>query len=136
NSFWGKPDTTKDLIAMNKSLNLEQSCIMLDEILYGHPILYATGTGENVIDIRPGKIIGLPLSESKIVAVPIQSDVANALAFSDNLRSDMDEQSHVPGVATGRIKDMPRGNLSGIAIELLFMPIIKKTDKKRCTYGG
>ncbi len=136
NDFWGKPDITPDLIGVNKSLNLTQSCINLVNILYGHPILYATGTGEQVIDIKPGKIIGLPLGESKIVAVPIASDMANALAFTANLRSDIDEQSATPGVATGRISDLPRGNMSGIAIELLFMPLLLKSEKKRCLYGN
>lgn len=135
NSPWGKPDITPDVIGVNQALNTEQSCINLDIILYGQPILYATGTGEQIIDIKPGKIIGLPLSESKIVAVPIASDIANGLKFAADLRSSIDEQTGVPGVATGRIADMPRGNLSGIAIELLFMALLKKTDKKRCTYG-
>lgn len=30
---------------------------------------------------------------------------------------------------------MPRGNLSGIAIELLFMRLLKQTEKKRALYG-
>ncbi len=135
NSPWGKPDITPDVIGVNNALNTEQSCINLDIILYGQPILYATGTGEQIIDVKPGKILGLPLSESKIVAVPIASDIANGLKFAADLRSSIDEQTGVPGVATGRIADMPRGNLSGIAIELLFMALLKKTDKKRCTYG-
>lgn len=135
NDFWGLPDITPDIIGMNQSLNLVQSCVNRVLKLYGSPIIYATGTGQQVIDIRPGKILGLPLSESKVVAVPITSDVASALAFADNLRSDIDEQSAVPGIATARISSLPRGNLSGIAIELLFMPIVKKTDKKQCLYG-
>lgn len=135
NDFWGIPDLTPDLIGVNNSLNLVQSDINRILKIYGHPILYATGTGEQVIDIKPGKIIGLPTSESKIMAVSIASDVANALSFAGNLRSDIDEQSSVPSVATGRIAELPRGNMSGIAIELMFMPILKKTDKKRCTFG-
>lgn len=135
NDFWGMADITHDLIGINDALNLVQSNINRINKLYGHPILYATGTGEQVFDIQPGRIIGLPLSESKIVAVTLASDVANALTFADNLRSDIDEQSGVPGIATGRIREMPRGNVSGIALELLFMPLLKKTDKKRCLYG-
>jgi len=103
--------------------------------MYGQPILFSNGVAESVIDIKPGRIIGLPTTESKIESVTITSDTANALSFAHDLRSDMDEQSKVPGVATGRIEQLPRGNMSGIAIELLFMPILKKTDKKRCTYG-
>lgn len=135
NAFWGIPDITPDLIGLNESLNLLQSNINRLEKLFGAPVLYATGTGEQVINIQPGKIIGLPLSESKIVAVAIATDVVNALNFAANIRSDIDEQSGVPGVATGRIADLPRGNVSGIVVELLFMPILKKTDKKRCLYG-
>lgn len=135
NNFWCQPDITPDIIGVNKALNLNLSCINLIQILYGQPILYATGTGQTVIDVQPGRILGLPLPESKIVAVNIVSDVANALAYSHDLRSDIDEQSSVPGVATGRISDLPRGNISGIAIELLFMPLLKKTDEKRCLYG-
>lgn len=135
NSFWGKPDVSPDLIGMNKALNLVQSCINLVELLYGQPILYANGVGDQVIDVRTGKIIALPLPESKISAVAISSEVPAALDFAVNLRSDIDEQSHVPGVATGRISELPRGNMSGIAIELLFMPLLKKTEGKRCRYG-
>ena len=136
NDPWGTPDITPDLIQVNKSLNMVQSCIQLIEIIYGQPIVWASGVGESAVKIEPGKVIVLPPTpESKMGAVPIASDVPNALTFAENLRSDIDEQSSVPGVATGRIATMPRGNLSGIAIELLFMPLNKKTDKKRCLYG-
>lgn len=135
NDVWGEPDITDDLIGMNNALNLVLSNINRVNKLYGAPILYATGTGQQVIDIKPGKIIGLPLSESKVVAVAIASDIANALAFSDDLRSDMDELTGVPGIATGRLKDMPRGNVSGIALEVLCMALLNKTEEKKCLFG-
>ncbi len=135
NSPWGKPDLTPDLIGLNKSLNRLLSNINATESLYGEPLLFAVDTGESNIRRERGRIIGLPLSTSKIEAVQIVSEVPAGLAFAADLRSDIDEQSGVPGVATGRISTMPRGNLSGIAIELLHSPITKKTDKKRCLYG-
>src|SRR5258708_6619159 len=135
NDFWSYPHITPDLIGVNNSLNLVQSNINRVEKIYGGPILYAPGIGTTNIDTAPGRIIQLPLPENKIESVHIHSDVANALLFAENLRSDIDEQSSVPGVATGRIAAMPRGNLSGIAIELLFMPLLKKTNKKRNLYG-
>lgn len=135
NTYWGMPDLTPDLIGMNNAVNLVQSNINRINKIYGAPIIYASGVSEATIDIKPGRIIGLPTTDGRIVAVPIQSDLANSLQFVNTLRSDMDEQSGVPGVATGRITDLPRGNMSGIAIELLFMSLLKKTNKKRCTYG-
>lgn len=135
NDFWGKPDITPDLIGVNNALNLVQSCVNRINKLYGSPIIYSTGMGDGDIAVNPGRIIQLPLAESKIVAVNIMSDIPNALKFAEDLRSDIDEQSSVPGVATGRITAMPRGQLSGIAVELLFQPLLLKTNKKRCSYG-
>ena len=135
NSFWGTPDVTSSIIGMNTALNLNQSSINRLEKLFGGPILYANGAGQGNIDLAPGKIIGLGTVEGKITAVALPTDTANAMTFGGDIRSNIDEQSGVPGVAIGRIKDMPHGTMSGIAIELLFQPLIKKTDKKRCLYG-
>ena len=135
NSFWGKPDITPDIIGMNNSLNLVQSSVNRIEKLFGSPVLWGVGMGQSNTDLAPGKIIGLGTLEGKIVATALPSDTANAMLFADNLRSDIDEQSSVPGVATGRIKDLPRGTMSGVALELLFMALLKKTDKKRMLYG-
>ncbi len=136
NDFWGKPDITQDLINLNKALNLSLSCSNEVQILYGQPILYATGIAESAIDIKPGRIIGMPTSDGKIVAVAIASDLANSLSFQADLRSDMDEQSAVPAVALGRLKDIVKGRVSGITMELMFQPLLQKTEKKRCLYGA
>lgn len=134
-SFFGIADITSDVIGLNNALNLVQSNINRTEKLYGAPIIFATGTGEQVIDLKPGRIIGLPTPESKIASVGIVSDTANAMNFAENLRSDIDEQTSVPGVATARLSAMPRGDMSGVAIELCFLPLLKKTEKKQCLYG-
>lgn len=134
NDYWGYPDVTPDLVGVNNALNLVQSNINRSEKIYGNPFLWAKGMGASIIDVKPGKVTGLP-PEGEMGAVEITTDVGNALQFAANLRSDIDEQSAVPGVATGRIADIPRGNISGIALALLFMPLMKKTDKKRCLYG-
>lgn len=136
NDPWGEPDVTPDLIGLNNALNLVQSNTNRVNKFYGQPWPWATGVGESTLDIKPGKVTVLPPGpDSKLDAVKFNSDITGAIAFADDLRSDGDEQSSVPGVAGGRIKAMPRGQLSGIAIELLFMPLLTKTKEKRCLYG-
>src|SRR6266487_132153 len=134
NNAWGKPDVTPDIIGVNKAINMLQSSIQIIEILYGQPFIYGKGVGESSLDRTPGRI-AIVGPDGEFVALNLTSDVANALVFLDNLRSDMDEQSHFPGIATGRLKDMPRGNVSGVALQLLFLSALKKTDGKRCRYG-
>lgn len=134
NDPWGEPDIEVDLIGMNEALNLTLSSTNRIEKIYADPWVWGSGLAESVIDKQPGRVTIVP-PEAKLEAVNIVSDVPNALAFSDDLRSDMDEMTRVPGVATGRLKDMPRGNVSGIALELLFMSLLMKTEEKRCLYG-
>lgn len=134
NDAWGKPDITPDLIGENNSINLTQTCIQLLLILYGHPFLWGKGIGESSVDRSPGRIM-IVGPDGEINAVNLASDIPSALAFLEFLMSNMDEQSHFPGIATGRLKDMPRGNVSGVALQLLFLSALKKTDGKRCRYG-
>lgn len=135
NSFWGMSDIPRSIIRMNESVNLSQSNSNRTLWLYGSPILYSNGVAESDLEVQPGRIIGLGSIEGKITAVSIASDLANGLAFAANLRSDMDEQSAVPAVALGRQSELPKGAVSGITLELLFMPLLQKTEKKRCLYG-
>jgi len=65
----------------------------------------------------------------------MHSDLASSRNFAADLRSDMDERSRVPGVALGRETTLPRGNISGVALELLFQPLIEKTILKQRLYG-
>jgi hypothetical protein len=134
-SFWGKPDITKNLIQLNKALNLNNSNVQKLGRIYSHPLLYASGVGLADVDHTPGRITILPTPESEIAAVNVSADIPSLLSAADRLQSRIDEQTGVPGIATGRASAMPGGNMSGIAIELLFMSIIKRNDMKRCLYG-
>jgi SPP1 Gp6-like portal protein len=135
NDYWGRPDITPGLIGLNNALNLTNSCANRNLKMFGSPILWGVGFAESSIAVQPGRIMNLGDMQGKIDAVKIQADIPSSIAFAAQLRSDIDELSHVPGVATGRIEHMPRGNMSGIAIELLFMPLLKKTETKQCLYG-
>lgn len=136
NDFWGRADIRPDLIRLNNALNLTLSSANRLNKIFGGPLLYSNGVGEGTTDAAPGRIMHLPLIDSKITAVQIHSDIPGSLALASELISHIDELSGTPGVAMGRLKDMPRGNMSGIAIELTFMSLIMKTIKKQMLYGA
>lgn len=135
NSFWGKPDITPDIVGLNNALNLNESDINRLGKINGSPIITAVGVGDSDIDHKPGRIITLPGLDSKILAVQIAGDIANMRAFSEDLRSSIDQISCFPGVATGRITAMPRGDMSGVAVALMYLPALKKTSGKQMRYG-
>src|SRR5260370_5547202 len=126
NSFWGYPDVMPSVIELNDALNLVQSSINIERKI--RRILVGRGMGEGTIRAEPGKIMQTALPEQMIEAVQVASQTADDLVFAANLRSDIDEEVGIHAVATGRIDLLPRG-ITGITIELLYVPAVKKTDK-------
>jgi hypothetical protein len=135
NEAWGEPDLTPDLIAMNKVLNFVQSNTSRIIKYHGHPKTYATGLSATQINIGIDDLLCLPSPDSKIQNLEMHGNLADQLNFAAILRTDMDEQSRVPAVALGRLSELPRGNISGVALELLFQPLIEKTVIKQRLYG-
>src|SRR6185312_2656359 len=135
NEFWGLPDLPPALMDLNERIHFVESNISKIIKSNAHPWIFASGCDPNAIRNEPGVVQGLPSPESKVWAVSATGDLASSMDFANDLRADMDEQSRVPAVALGRQESMPKGNLSGIALALLFQPLIEKTELKRRLYG-
>lgn len=135
NETWGKADLTKDIVGMNKVLNFVQSNTSRIIKYHAHPITYAVGLSSTQIQIGVDDLICLPSPDSKIEKIAAMENFNGLLEFAANLRADMDEQSRVPAVALGRTAELPKGNISGVALQLLFQPLIEKTIMKQRTFG-
>jgi hypothetical protein len=135
NVFWGEPDLTTDLIDLNKTLNFIQSNTSRIIKNHAHPKTFAKGISANQLDLSVDGVIAIPNPNASIENIEMQSDLASSMNFAESLRTDMDELSRVPAVATGRMANVVTGNISGIALELLFQPLIEKTHMKQRLYG-
>ncbi len=135
NEYWGTPDLTPDLIEANRVLNFVQSNISRIIKIHAHPWIWGRGFSANQINMTPGQVIILPSERSELMALNAHGDLPASMNFAGNLRSDMDEQSRVPAVALGRLTDLPKGNISGVALQLLFQPLLEKTIMKQRLYG-
>lgn len=136
NEPWGEPDLTQDLIAENKALNFVQSNLARIIKYHGHPITYAIGVQAQQIQMTVDNMLCLPDPSSKIEKIAAMDNFSGLLNFMSAIRDNMDEQSRVPAVALGRTESLPRGTISGVALELLFQPLIEKTIQKRRLYGS
>lgn len=135
NEAWGRPDLTPDLINQNKVLNFVQSNTSRIIKYHGHPVTYATGLNASQISMAVDDLICLPDPSSKLEKLAAMDNFTGLLSFASNIRDDMDEQSRVPAVALGRLESLPKGNISGVALQLLFQPLIELTVQKRRLYG-
>jgi len=134
NEFWGIEDVTPDIMGMNRQINLIQSIIAKLLWFYSSPVLWTNMDSRQVVKVRPGYAVGLG-PNGRMEAIEAHGDVAAAMGFLADLRSSMDEQSRVPAVALGRLKDVALQPASGVALRLLFQPLLEKTETKRRLYG-
>ncbi|MBF6591144.1 MAG: phage portal protein [Ktedonobacterales bacterium] len=133
NEFWGQPDVRESLIELNKQIQFAES--NLNKIIYlqGHPRIFAAGVKMDNIKSEPGSVTALPSENSKVFSVTVEANIAPILEHVQSLRDDMDEESGIPGVATGR--SFPTGMVSGITMRLMYAPLLQQTEWKRRLYG-
>jgi hypothetical protein len=135
NLHWGMSDIPRNLQHLNNVLNLTLSNINAIAKHHSFPWLYASGVGLGAtIELAPGKITQLQAPEGKLAAVEAHGDLAGLLSFAADVRSDMDEQSRVPAVATGRMRDLPKVT-SGVAFQMMYGPLLAKNTHKQRLYG-
>lgn len=134
NEFWGQPDLTPSIIRMNLAYNLVESNINKIVWYHGHPWVWASGFNPSGVKMRPGDLIPIQSPEGKMGAVEAHGDVASARDFAADLRSDMDEDSGIPGWIS-RSMEMPKGAVSGVALEIFYQRPLSKTMTKRRLYG-
>lgn len=135
NEPWGIPDLTDDLIHMNKVLIFIQSNISRILKYHAHPKTWAKGVRLEQMQTGVDDMVVLNSTEASIGNLEMTSDLSSSLNFATEIRADMDEQSRVPAVALGRLADLPKGNISGVALQLLFQPLLEKTVQKQRLYG-
>lgn len=71
--------------------------------------------------------------EQEIGLLEMQNDISTALSLRKVLREGLAEMTGVPEVATGKVETT--GQLSGVALRLLYGPLLDKTGLKQLRYG-
>lgn len=137
NESWGMPDLTPDLIDQNKTLIFLFSNLARIIKYHGHPKTWASGIGTAQIDTSVDGVIILRSPDAKLGVLTPMENFAGILSVIATVMSNIDQQSRIPGVALGRQDQLPQrlGNLSGVALSLMFQPLIEKTEQKRRLYG-
>lgn len=135
NEPWGAPDLSSDIIEMNKVLNFVQSNTSRIIKFHAHPKTWGKGFKASQMSVAVDEVLVIEAPDGTLQNLEMTSNLQSSLGFAGVLRSDMDEQSRVPAVALGRLESLPRGNISGVALQLLFQPLLEKTIQKQRLYG-
>lgn len=131
NSYWGKADLRMDILHLNDVLNFLLSNRQRILYYHAHPSDIFFGVrGLGDIDTSPGGAICIPNPNAKVQHIEMAGDLAALANAIEEVRESMDELSHVPSVAVGRLKNLP-GVPSGVALKVAYRPLIAQTLQKR-----
>ena len=132
NEFWGISDIEDDLIEVMNANNFIMSNLVKIVRYHGHPITWGTGFRPEQMDTSVDKTIILPVG-GELQYLEMTGDMDKILSIYKELRQFTHELSRVPEVSTGKTESI--GQLSGVALEILYQPLLEKTETKRMTYG-
>jgi hypothetical protein len=138
NGYWGISDIEPDVIHLNEAINRVAS--NTNKILrnHAHPKTYTLGLDENQtkqIKVDSDGVLHIPGDKTEVAIdnLEMQSDLVSSLKFLDELKGSLREASRTPEIASGRVEDL--AYLAALSMQILYGPLIEKTDAKRETYG-
>lgn len=134
--FWGRSDIDAVNIALTRAGISRASDLNRTARLHAHPTVTAKGmTKAQVANIDMGndKITALPNAEMNLEYVELPEGASTSLEWLNELHDQFREHVRVPAVAAGRLD--AAGALSGVALRILFAPMLQQTAQKRLTYG-
>lgn len=140
-SMYGKPDLTEPVLKLIAYISrLDSMCGKIVRI-HSSPKPYAKnlkkqdlewGT-DGMLFLKGQGGIGQTSVEAEIGLLEMKNDISTALSLRKVLREGLAEMTGVPEVATGKVEST--GQLSGVALRIMYGPLIEKTEKKQLRYG-
>ena len=133
NTFWGESDLSADVIAMQESINFTLRNIGRILRFHAHPKTWGSGFSADELKIAVDETLVFPNKDARLQNLEMQSDLESSLKFYQQLKGVFHQVTRVPEVVTGKVDNV--GQLSGTALQILYRPIMEKTEVKRVTYG-
>lgn len=132
NEFWGLSDLETHVITMQQALSFTLSNLQKTVRLHAHPKPVAIGVNATEIDASPDKVTAIPLGGDLkyMQASPFQS---SSLELYERLQNALYTVTKTPELAMGKMDNV--GQLSGLALQILYGPLLSKTNTKRALYG-
>lgn len=134
--FWGRSDIDAVNIALTRAGIARASDLNRTARIHAHPTVVGKGMQPaqvQSIDMGSDKITALPAPDMDLEYVELPEGASTSVAWLAELHDQFREHAKVPAVAAGRLD--AAGALSGVALRILFAPLLQSTAQKRLTYG-
>lgn len=131
--WWGQSDLEQDVLRVGEALNFTASNLARILRVHAHPRTWGAGFHGEQLDISVDRIAILPAG-AELHNLEMTSDLSSTLEYLRLIREMHHELTRIPEVASGRLERT--GQLSGVALRILYAPLIELTETKRLMYGG
>lgn len=133
NAFWGLSDIGEDILGLNRAATFAISNAQRIIRYHAHPKTVATGVNADQISVDVDGVIVLQNPNATLKNLEMQSELQATGHQYEYICDAIHENARVPAVSTGTLDNL--GPLSGVALEILYQPLIEKTKTKRNLYG-
>lgn len=133
NEFWGMSDIEPDILEINKAINFSVSNTGRILKYHAHPKTWGRGFQGDQLKIAVDETLIIPSETGELHNLEMQTDLTSSIEFYNRLKEALHEMSRIPEVATGKLDSL--GGLSGLALQILYGPLLEKTEVKRLLYG-
>lgn len=137
NEFWGTADLEPDVLALVGTLEKLASDMKRVVRLYGHPKPWVSGQDAasiEEVDASIDALLAFPNDNVNVGQLEMSSELGAPIVLWRELKQVLHELTRIPEVATGKLENA--GSLSGVALQILYQPLLEKTEEKRDSYGG
>lgn len=133
NEYYGEPDIPDDIINLNKSINFNMSNAARIIKFQAHQMRWGKGFRADELTAGPDEMPVIDSETAEINVIPPVTEMTGVDTFGRRLEEAIHEASRTPAIATGKLENT--GQLSGVALQILYGPLVQKTEAKRRTYG-
>lgn len=119
---------------LNDAVNFAASNINRILRFHAHPKTIGTGfPAAQLQTTAVDQFWTVPSADARVFNLEMQSDLASSRAYKADLEEGMHQVSDTPRFDPVTVN---LGALSGVALRILYGPLLSKTEDKRGTYGG
>jgi hypothetical protein len=133
NVYWGESDISAAVENLASALIRLASNTNKTIRHFAHPKTVALGIDIDEWDNAIGKPLVSENEDAKVFNLEMQSDLQATLDFLNLLLDQLHEAARIPRVASGKVDNI--GQLSGLALKILYGPLLELTSDKSVTYG-
>lgn len=133
NSLWGVSDLEPDILGVCRSMDFVLSNMARILRYHAHPRTIGTGFVADTIGGSVDDITVLPSPEARIYNLEMQGDLGSSVELYRRLKEAFHELARSPQVAAGHAEGL--GQSSGVALQVLYQPLVEKTRTKQMLYG-